>query len=99
MGDRPGTARVGDQRHRPRVADHVAGLGAGVGGVDRPEDRARLDDRPPGFEELDAVGEQDRDGVAGLDAEVSQPSGELVGAGIELAVGDRPLAPADKRKG
>ena len=62
---------VGHDRHRLRVTEHVRRLRGGERWVDRPEHSPGLEDRPPGLEELEAVGEHHRHDVAGLDAQIS----------------------------
>ncbi|MGB0097685.1 MAG: hydantoinase/oxoprolinase family protein [Solirubrobacteraceae bacterium] len=87
---------VGDDRDGLSVSEDVRELGGCERWVDRAKHRPGLQDRPPRLEQLEAVGQQHGDDVAGFDAELAKPACQLVGAGVELAVGDRTPAPEDE---
>ena len=80
-----------DRDLRARVLHDVGDLLGRRGQVDRERHRAEAHHREVGEVELGAVGEHQRDGVAALDAERGETSGERVDALAQLAPGERDL--------
>ncbi|MBB4200829.1 ATP/maltotriose-dependent transcriptional regulator MalT [Rhodoblastus sphagnicola] len=60
-------------------------------GVERDHDRAKAADPEPDADEIQAVGDHDRDTVAGADAQVLQKAGDASGLGLGLRIGERTL--------
>src|SRR6202011_3183596 len=54
-----------------------------------------LDHPVPGHRDLEPVGDLQQHGVTGLEAEVEQPSCDLIGAAVELAVGESSVGGGD----
>ena len=73
-----------------RPAD-VGDLVAAVGGEGRDRDEPGLEQRVPGDDGVEPVGDLDDDRVAGVQAEVGEPDGDPIGAGVELGVGEPAL--------
>jgi hypothetical protein len=92
-----GPGLVGDRCDGHRMAGDICDLRRRQRRVDRAEHGARLQHRPPRLQELEAVGKQYGDDLAGLHAEVCQAGRQRVRAGIELGEGDGSIAPADER--
>ncbi len=84
---------------RAAVGDDVLDLGLLEARVDRHGDGARQLRAPEGQHPVDAVGQQDRDAIAALDADHAQPAGHALGALPQLLVGERLTADLDHGSG
>ena len=80
------------------VPEHVRALLGRVRRVDRHDRGAGGEDAVVRERPLGARGAEDRDVVAGLDPERSEPAGDLADRGAELRVGDR-IAPWRRERG
>ena len=79
---------VGDEPGGFGVVEDVGRFVALVGGVDGDGDGADGGQSEPAVEELGAVGQEEADPVAGVDAQTTEHSGGAEGPFLELAVGD-----------
>ena len=77
-----------DQELRFRVAEVEVHLGRLEENVHRHHDSARLEDAEVGDDELGNVGKHDADPVAGVHTPLLERGGDLVGEGVDLAIGE-----------
>ena len=87
-----GELRLDDRGARPAVLDDVRDLGRAPEQVDRDADRAELRAGVVRLEELEAVAGDEQDRVAAAVATPGERVGEAVHLGVELGVGEAPLA-------
>ena len=85
----------GDEDGGAGVVEHEGEAVGRVVGVERDVGAAGLEDGQQGDDHVDGPGRAEADEGLGADAQGAEAAGEPVGAGVELAVGERSLAVGD----
>ena len=89
---------LGEQHRRPRVVDHEGEALGRIAGVERHVDAAGLDHRQHRHHHLQRALQDQRHPHLRPDAEGGEAARQVLGAAVELAVGQAPVA-ADHRLG
>ena len=88
LGGHAQQCRRGDEDPGTAIADDVGDLPRRQVGADRRVEQPAALRRPAHHQKVEPVLHQQRDMVAGLEAQAAQQMGGLVGAAVEFAVGD-----------